>query len=944
MPQYTVIKATPANVGFTSYGLGLNASVTVTNSTSALDLRNAIVGSGKTILIGGTGAGANGTLVNAGNLSPVFTANWLGPVSMATSASVGGGGNLIVSSQISDGGNGYQLTKVGTGTLFLTATNNYSGGTILSAGLLNACATDALGSGPLIFNTGTFQFGQVFDLSMMRITNINSKVVSLNTFGKNITLANTLAGFNAGLSKVGLGTLTLSGANSFTGDTSVNQGVLALDYTAQNSSKLATSGLLILNGGAVQIIGNSSAFTQSINGLTINAGTASINNQSGNTTLSVAGVTRNTGGVLDVVNNGGGLRTTTANVNGILGGYATVGGSDWAKNDANNIVALSAYNIDTFNATDNADVTSSQTTSSSLVNSLRFNTAAPVTLTLSGMLTNTSGGLLVTKNAGNNPVVITGGILCGASGKDLVVTQNNTNSTLTISSVITNNGNSTALTKAGSGMLCISNSQSSFTGDVYVNGGTLAVYSPFDLGATNSTKTVYLNNGSTVQMTGTWTNGTTAGKRYISVGPDNATLSIPNAADTITLTSAKITYNYGGTLRKTGSGTLVISGTDSSTATAGYPSTFAVEGGTVDLAGLGIGQLVPGGGTVVLKNGAVIKHGHQLLQGGSGNALSVMGQGGVLDIQNTVNVLQANFLQGRGTLVVTNLITGAQSFNLYATQNDFTGILDLEFATAANGFNFSAGIPNGELRLGANVVATQLATYPIPGQTEIRFGGLSGSGRLNMGTLPVIIGDNQTTVSAFAGLIAGNGTLFKSGSGAWRLVGTNTYTRGTVISGGSLLVNNTVGTGTGSGPVTIMDHGTLGGTGMIQGVVTNMLGGTLAPGDEGAGTLSISNNLVLVAGSKCLFEIGQTTSDCVSVGSNLTISGTCTINLASLPADPLTTRRTCILFKYGGLLSGFENLVIGTEIFGFKGKLTNNIGNKSIDLTCSKPGTVISFY
>jgi autotransporter-associated beta strand protein len=941
-PVYTVIKASSANAGFTSYGLGLSTSVTVTTSTSALDLRNAIVGSGKTLLIGGTGANANGTLINAGNFSPVFTGQWASAVSMVANASVGGSGNLLISGAISDNSSGYQLTKVGAGTLFLTATNSYSGGTILSAGLLNACATDALGAGPLIFNTGTFQFGQAFDLSMIRITNINNKVVNLNTFGKNVTLANALVGFNAGLSKVGLGTLTLSGANSFTSDTSVNQGVLALDYTAQNNSKLAASGLLMLNGSAVQIIGNASAFMQSINGLVINAGMASINNQSGNTALSVAGVTRNTGGVLDVVNNGGGLRTTTANVNGILGALTTVGGTDWAKNDANNIVALPAYNMDTFNATDNVDVTSNQTTSSSLVNALRFNTAAPVTLTFSGTLTNTSGGLLVTKNAGNNPVVITGGILCGASGKDLVVIQNNTNNTLTISSAISNNGNATALTKAGPGMLCISNSQSLFTGNVYLNGGTLAAYAPLDLGATNVAKTVYLNSGSTLQLYGTWTNGLVGITRALNVGADGAELCIPNVGDTITQMGA-ITYNYGATLRKSGAGTWRMVNYGAGLGTAGYPSTFILEGGAVDLAGLSISQLVPGGGTVVLKNGAVIKNGHQLLQGGSGNALNIMDKGGVIDLQNTVNLNQGNFLQGSGTLVVTNLVTGAQSLNLYATQNDFTGLLDLEFATNANGFNFAAGIPNGELRLGATVVANQTTTYSVPGQTEIKFGALSGKGRLNMGAFPVLIGDDRTAVSGFSGLIAGNGTLFKAGSGTWVLTGTNTYTGGTVIRGGSLLVNNTVGNATGAGPVTIMDQATLGGTGMIQGVVTNLPGGTLAPGDGNAGTLTMSNNLVLEAGSKCQFEIGQTTGDCINVASNLVISGTATLNLATLPTDPLTTRRTCTLIKYGGTVSGFQNLLIGIEIFGFKGILINNIANKSIDLTCSKPGSIISF-
>jgi len=54
-------------------------------------------------------------------------------------------------------------------------------------------------------------------------------------------------------------------------------------------------------------------------------------------------------------------------------------------------------------------------------------------------------------------------------------------------------------------------------------------------------------------------------------------------------------------------------------------------------------------------------------------------------------------------------------------------------------------------------------------------------------------------------------------------------------------VNNTTGSGVGSGTVNILTNGTLGGFGTILGFVTNNAGGIIAPGSGGIGTLTISN-------------------------------------------------------------------------------------------------------
>jgi autotransporter-associated beta strand protein len=86
-----------------------------------------------------------------------------------------------------------------------------------------------------------------------------------------------------------------------------------------------------------------------------------------------------------------------------------------------------------------------------------------------------------------------------------------------------------------------------------------------------------------------------------------------------------------------------------------------------------------------------------------------------------------------------------------------------------------------------------------------------------------------------------NGGLIKTGPGTLRLGLSSSYALGTTVSNGTLFVDNTVGSGTGSGGVAVYG-GTLGGTGIISGPVTIASGGTLAPGSPTLmGTLTLNS-------------------------------------------------------------------------------------------------------
>jgi autotransporter-associated beta strand protein len=161
------------------------------------------------------------------------------------------GNNITIAQNLSGSGS---LNKINAGVLTLSGSNNYSGGTILSGGVVSLGSVNAIsntGTGNLSFNGGTLQFtgNNTKDYSS-RISN-SSGPISIDPNGFAISFGSAMTNSNSGgltLTGVSGGSLLLSGSNGFAGLTNINNGVLALG----NANALAGGGNIAFGGGTLQ--------------------------------------------------------------------------------------------------------------------------------------------------------------------------------------------------------------------------------------------------------------------------------------------------------------------------------------------------------------------------------------------------------------------------------------------------------------------------------------------------------------------------------------------------------------------------------------------------------------------------------------------------------------------------------------------------------------------
>lgn len=499
-----------------------------------------------------------------------------------------------------------------------------------------------------------------------------------------------------------------------------------------------------------------------------------------------------------------------------------------------------------------------------------------------GAMSNTYTGDTVTNSGTINTA---GGVLNLTGQPGSITVQGNliiNNSTVTM---VTNQGQIAAtsnVTINGGGVLTLvgSNSLNSLT---FNNSGSIvtpsvAVATLLNLTGGASAITVTNDNPAfTPTISGTTLNFSTAPTINVSgLSPNGLIISAGITALTPALTSA-------GPITKTGAGSLVLPNANAASLTwilsgGSIIVNNATSLGTNAAAGAltinGSVGLQSGTAAVVMSLPIIFNAGSNLSLGGSStvNQITLAGAVNLNGAAPTITVAAQPT-----TDTITGTVTGSGGFTKAGA-----GALTLN-PTVASTFTGPVTISGGLLTMGnANAlggagnngsdltVATGAALNL--NNVSLSVGSLSGGGLLtNSGaavqTLTVGTGSNanNTTFSGtLASATAANLALTKTGNNRLELTGANLYAGATLINGGTLRVNNTTGSGTGTSPVTVASGGTLDGgsnttlpsTGFIGGTVTVQTGGKLSPG-TGAGVLTVNNTVTMNAGSIFVWDINN---------------------------------------------------------------------------------------
>jgi len=355
----------------------------------------------------------------------------------------------------------------------------------------------------------------------------------------------------------------------------------------------------------------------------------------------------------------------------------------------------------------------------------------------------------------------------------------------------------------------------------------------------------------------------------------------------------------------------------------------------------------------------------------AGNA-TVHNKGGSVEFQNAATAGNATFTNegsvssaggsgsvdfffggngGDGTFInngasTPDLFGGLTTFDLDSTAGNSTLIANGGVNVASGGhIFFIANSEGGTCRVELFAFGTlNLSDHDSPGLT---IGSLEGDGRITLGNNMLSVGQNNRN-TVFSGLIHDGisgvgGSLMKIGEGQLTLSNANTYTGGTTVDGGTLLVTSKTGSPTGTGGVAV-NSGTLGGTSTLTGAITvgtgpGGAGAFLAPGVNGAGKLSSRAQMVFNSDATYVCEIDtvRTRSDQIAAKGVIIFNSAAQISLLGIgnSAIPSGTVFTIIANTRSQAISGaFANLPDGSTVtVGSNTFQANYEGGDGNDLT-----------
>jgi autotransporter-associated beta strand protein len=854
--------------GGNNLSLNMSGLTTLTRGTSGLNTFS----SNGDVAFGGTFA-TSGNQSFGGNVTLLADSIMSGASASFANGLDGSGHNLSVgftgTIDTTDFTNLASLEKTGKGTLILSGNNSNSGGIVVAGGTVEGTTNSLTGD---ITNEGILRFNQGFDGAY-------SDVVS----------------GNGSLEKSGDGVVTLSGTNTYTGGTTVNNGTLA-GTTDSLQGAIANNGAVRFDqstdGTYASVVSGSGSLEKNGSGVVTLSGT---NTYSGGTIVKNGTLAGTTSSLQGAISNNGSVRFDQS-IDGTYSG--AMDGSGSLEKNGNGTLTLSGTN--SYNGGTSLNNGTLAGTSDSLQGAIsnngkvRFDQSSNGTysgaMDGSGSLEKNGNGTLTLSGANSysGGTTVNNGTLAGTTDSLQGAISNNgtvrfdQSANGTYSGVLSGGG---SLEKSGTGAVTLS-STNTYSGGTTVNAGIL-------IGTTDSLQGTIRNDG-TVQFDqssdGTYSGAMSGTGSFEKSGSGTVTLSGTNDYSGATsvnngtlelsssLANSAVTINSGGILKGATS-------IDSLTINSGGRL-------STDLSGSGFTV-----GDAVFDGGGIFEWSVNNVTGTQGKNWTYLDSSGSLNLAATTAnpfIVEASTLSGSGfdseakkyEWEFASFDGGIQNFSRDAFSVDGSGmkgadgrfyvteendILTLVYKTAAvwntgngNWSNLSqwedaSGPENtdnieyvgaGGVSNNDNYITTidgLLFTSEVTGAYTLKGSGMSITleGIINESSenhtigLDVELPTDQVVNSAngslnISGVISGAGGLIKDGSETLTLSGANTYSGGTIVNAGTL-----TGT-TGSLQGAIINNGALHFDQSTDGTYAGVMSGSGALQKSGSGKVLLS--------------------------------------------------------------------------------------------------------
>ena len=881
-------------------GLATTATVTIgLSAAGSLDLNGfnqslagIVKGASYAATIGNSSTTANSILTITG------TSSWAGVIQ-----------DVIGSGTMKTG-----LTVAG-GALTLTAANTYTGATTVTSGTLALGAANRLAdTSALTVTGGTFDLGAfaetVAAVSITGGTIANGTLTGASYDLQNGTVSAILAGSSITATKTTAGTVTLSGANTYTGLTTISNGTLALGA----ANRLADTSALTVTGGTFDL----GTFTETVAAVSITGGTIA------NGTLTGASYDLQAGTVSAILAGSSitAIKTTAGTV--ILSGANTYTGLTTISNGTLQIGSGTTGTLGSGAVTNNATLSFGRTNSYTVSNDISgsgilVQDGVGGTTILTG--SNSYGTTTITNGTLQIGSGTTGTLGSGAVTNNATLSFGRTNS-YTVSNDISGSG---VLVQDGVGGTTILTGANSY-GTTTITNGTLQIGSgttgtlgsgavtnnaTLSFGRTNSytVSNAISGSGSLVQDGVGGTTILTGSNSYGTTTITNGTLQIGSGGATGSLGAGAVSNNGilvinrsnayavnsaisgAGGLTQSGNGTLTLSGANT------YSGATTVSGGTIAVSGFGNGssasplgitsladpdKLVIGAGATleftgatdvttarsftIADSGRIAATGAGALNFNESSVLKLTGTNPALTLSaSTANVVNrfASVLDTNSGPMAVLTIDGAGTWVIGGNANRFKGDIRIDVNAGA-----TLGFEAGSLGMGSGYAQSIIR---VSNSAVLVWSGVNTddiSSRIQIpanATVKFDVGANDVTFAASPVFGAGS-TIEKLGSGALKIATTVTSPGLNFnVTSGLLSVNGEAGN------VSLSSGTTLGGDGKV-GNVSVVAGSTLSPGNSPG--LLAATSIALFGHSTFEWQVQDATEVTLTPGyDRLAISG-----------------------------------------------------------------------